>query len=54
MKNKEGFNPRINKSNIYKMTPEELDQYNKKLEEELKNTKRKHISQQIPKKRIKY
>lgn len=36
MKVKEGFNPRINKSNIYKMTPEELDNYNKQLEQELR------------------
>jgi hypothetical protein len=57
--NKSGFNPRINKSNVYKMTTEELDIFNKHLEVELKNTKKpstikslnqnKHnYSQQVP------
>jgi hypothetical protein len=36
---KKGFNPRINKSNVYKMTTEELDIFNKHLEKELKNKK---------------
>jgi chromosome segregation ATPase len=37
--NKKGFNPRINKSNVYKMTTEELDIFNKHLEKELKSKK---------------
>jgi hypothetical protein len=37
--NKKGFNPRINKSNVYKMTTEELDIFNKHLEQELKSKK---------------
>ena len=40
MKIKESFNPRINKSNIYKMTPDELDLYNKQLEQELRITRK--------------